>query len=147
MFRNILVPTDGSALSRKAVRKAVVLAKKIGARVTGFHVAPSYRFNVYADYIPPDFIRPRDFETRTKKVAEQHLEVVRKECRAAGVRCATYFVSSDFAADAIVKAAKKYKCDMISMASHGRSGLSKLLLGSETQKVLAGTNIAVLVLR
>ena len=147
MFRNILVPTDGSALSRKAVKKAVTLAKKTGARVTGFHVAPAYKFNVYADYIPPDFILPRDFETRTKKVAEQHLEVVKKECGAAGVRCTTWFVCSDFPADAIVKAAKKYKCDLIAMASHGRSGFSKLLIGSETQKVLAGTNIAVLVLR
>lgn len=147
MFRNILVPTDGSALSRKAVKKAVTLAKKTGARVTGFHVAPAYKFNVYADYIPPDFILPRDFETRTKKVAEQHLEVVKKECGAVGVRCTTWFVCSDFPADAIVKAAKKYKCDLIAMASHGRSGFSKLLIGSETQKVLAGTNIAVLVLR
>ena len=91
MFRNILVPTDGSALSRKAVKKAVTLAKKTGARVTGFHVAPAYKFNVYADYIPPDFILPRDFETRTKKVAEQHLEVVKKECGAVGVRCTTWF--------------------------------------------------------
>lgn len=147
MFRNILVPTDGSALSRKAVKKAVTLAKKTGARVTGFHVAPAYKFNVYADYIPPDFILPRDFETRTKKVAEQHLEVVKKECGAVGVRCTTWFVCSDFPADAIVKAAKKNKCDLIAMASHGRSGFSKLLIGSETQKVLAGTNIAVLVLR
>ena len=147
MFRNILVPTDASALSRKAVKKAVTLAKKTGARVTGFHVAPAYKFNIYADYIPPDFILPGDFETHTKKVAEQHLEVVKKACGAAGVRCTTRFVCSDFPADAIVNAAKKYKCDLIAMASHGRSGFSKLLIGSETQKVLAGTNIAVLVLR
>ena len=147
MFRNILVPTDGSALSRKAVKKAVTLAKETGARVTGFHVAPSYQFNVYADYIPPDFILPKEYAVQQKKVAARHLEAIKKQCAAAGVRCATYFVCSDFAADAIVKAAKKYKCDLIAMASHGRSGLTKLLLGSETQKVLAGTRIAVLVLR
>lgn len=147
MFRNILVPTDGSALSRKAIKKAVALAQKTGARVTGFHVAPAYKFNVYADYIPPDFILPKEYETRQKKVAARHLDVIEKECKSAGVRCATYSECSDFAADAIVKAAKKYKCDLIAMASHGRSGFSKLLLGSETQKVLAGTNIAVLVLR
>jgi nucleotide-binding universal stress UspA family protein len=147
MFRNILVPTDGSALSRKAVKKAVALAKKTGARVTGFHVAPSYKFNIYAEYIPPDFIVPREYEARQKKVAARHLEIIKKECGATGVRCTTWSVCSDFPADAIVKAAKKSKCDLIAMASHGRSGFSKLLLGSETQKVLAGTSIAVLVLR
>lgn len=147
MFRNILVPTDGSALSRKAVKKAVALAKITGASVTGFHVAPAYKFNVYAEYIPPDFMLPKDFEARAKTVAAGHLEAVKKECAAAGVKCATYFVCSDFAADAIVKAAKKYKCDLIAIASHGRSGLSKMLLGSETQKVLANTTIPVLVLR
>jgi nucleotide-binding universal stress UspA family protein len=147
MFRNILVPTDGSALSRKAVKKAVALAKKTGARVTAFHVTPSYNFSVYADYIPPDFMLSKEFEARQKKMALRHLEIVTKECRSAGVPCTAGFVSSDFPADAIVRAAKKYKCDLIAMASHGRSGFSKLLLGSETQKVLAGTRIAVLVLR
>lgn len=147
MFRNILVPTDGSALSRKAIKKAVALAKATGARITGFHVAPAYNFNVYADYIPPDFILPKEFETRARKVAARHLELVKKECSASGVTCATYHVCSDFPADAIVKTAKKYKCDLIAMASHGRSGLTKLLLGSETQKVLANTSIPVLVLR
>jgi len=147
MFRNILVPTDGSALSRKAVKKAVALAKLSGAKVTGFHVAPAYKFNVYADYIPPDFILPKEFEANAKKVSARHLDVIRKECEATGVSCATASVCSDFAADAIIKAAKKYKCDLVAMASHGRSGLSKLLIGSETQKVLAGTNIPVLVLR
>ena len=147
MFRNIMVPTDGSALSRKAIKKAVALAKTTGARVTGFHVAPGYNFNVYAEYIPPDFILPRDFEAQAKKVATRHLESIKKECGASGVPCATYHVCSDFPADAIVKAAKKYKCDLIAMASHGRSGLTKLLIGSETQKVLANTSIPVLVLR
>lgn len=147
MFRNILVPTDGSALSRKGVKKAVALAKATGAKVTGFHVAPAYKFNVYADYIPPDFILPKEYESRAGKIAARHLDAVKKECAAAGVSCAAYYVCSDFAADAIVKAAKKYKCDLVAMASHGRSGLSKMLIGSETQKVLAGTNIPVLVLR
>lgn len=147
MFRNILVPTDGSALSRKAIKKAVTLAAKTGARITGFHVAPSYKFNVYADYVPPDFILPKDYAIRATKVAARHLEPVKKACNASGVRCVTYHTCSDFPADAIVKAANKYKCDLIAMASHGRSGLTKLLLGSETQKVLAGTRIPTLVIR
>ena len=147
MFRNILVPTDGSALSRKAIKSAVALAKKTGSRVTGFHVAPAYKFNVYADYVPSDFMLPKDYEARAKKVAARHLEAIKKECASAGVSCSSYYVCSDFAADAIVKAAKKYKCDLIAMASHGRSGLSKLLLGSEAQKVLASTTIPTLILR
>lgn len=147
MFRNILVPTDGSALSRKAVKKAVALAKATGARITGFHVAPAYNFSVYADYIPPDFVLPKEFEARARKVSARHLESIKKECSASGVTCTNYHVCSDFPADAIVKTAKKYKCDLIAMASHGRSGLTKLLLGSETQKVLAKTTIPVLVLR
>ena len=147
MFRNILVPIDGSALSRKAVKKAVALAKATGAQITGYHVAPAYKFNVYADYIPPNFVLPKDFEANTRKIAEKHLEVIKKEASAAGVKSQGFFVSSDFPADAIVKAATKHRCDLIAMASHGRSGLSRMLLGSETQKVLAKTTVPVLVLR
>lgn len=147
MFRNILVPTDGSALSRRAVKKAVALAQKTGARITGFHVTPSYELNVYSDYIVPDFIDPKKYEEQQKKVAAKILETLRNECQSAGVSCATASVCSDYPADAIIKASRKYKCDLIAMASHGRKGLSKMLLGSETQKVLAGTSLAVLVLR
>jgi len=147
MFKNILVPIDGSALSKKAVKKAVALAKLTGAKITGFHVAPAYKFNVYADYIPPNFVLPKDFEVRTKKVAEKHLESVKKEATAAGLKYQGIYVSSDFPADAIVKAVRKYGCDLIVMASHGRSGLSKLIIGSETQKVLASTSTPVLVMR
>jgi nucleotide-binding universal stress UspA family protein len=147
MFRNIMVPIDGSALSKKAVKKAVTLAKLTGAKITGFHVAPAYKFNVYADYIPPNFVLPKDFETRTKKIAGKHLESVKKEAETAGLKYQGVFVSSDFPADAIVKAVKKYGCDLIVMASHGRSGLSKMIIGSETQKVLANTTTPVLVMR
>lgn len=147
MFRNIMVPIDGSALSKKAIKKAVALAKLTGAKITGFHVAPAYKFNVYADYIPPNFVLPKDFETRTKKIAGKHLDAVKKEAEAAGLKYQGIYVSSDFPADAIVKAVKKYGCDLIVMASHGRSGLSKLIIGSETQKVLASTTTPVLVMR
>lgn len=147
MFRNILVPTDGSALSRKAIKKAVALARSTGAAITAFHVVPAYRYNVYADYIPPDFMTPRDYDARAKKIAEKHLDAIRREAAAAGVKANGHFVTSDFAADAIVKAAKKHKCDLIAMASHGRSGLSRLIIGSETQKVLGNTTVPVLVLR
>ncbi len=147
MFKNILVPTDGSALSRKAVKKAAVFAQKMGAKITGFHVAPAYRFNVYADYVPPNFESPQDFSARIKKVAQRHLDVVKKAAAEAGIACSCYYATSDFPADEIIKAAKKYKCDAVFMASHGRTGLSRLLLGSEATKVLTHAKIPVLIYR
>lgn len=147
MFRNILVPVDGSAMSKKAAQKATALAKATGARITGFHVAPAYRFNVYGDYIPANFVRPDQYEKNAKEIATRHLSVVKKAAAASGVSYAGYYATSDFPADAIVKAAKRYKCDVVFMASHGRSGLSKLILGSETSKVLANTKIPVVVWR
>ena len=147
MFKNILVPTDGSALSRKAAKKAAEFAQKIGARMTGFHVAPAYRYNIYADYVPPDFVSPQAYSARAKIIAQRHLDVIKKAAVDAGVSCACYYATSDFPADEIVKAAKKYKCDAIFMASHGRTGLSRLLLGSEATKVLTHAKIPVLVYR
>jgi nucleotide-binding universal stress UspA family protein len=147
MYKSILVPTDGSALSLRTIRDAVRLAKKLGATLTGFHVAPTYHIEVFADYIPPDLVTPQQHAMNAKKNSLRHLESVRKAAAAAGVRCSTYYVLSDFPADAIVKAARKYKCDLIYMGSHGRSGLSRLLLGSQTSKVLSQSRIPVLVHR
>jgi nucleotide-binding universal stress UspA family protein len=90
---------------------------------------------------------PAEFKKKTKIVAQRHLEAIKKEAAGAGVRYAGYFVNSDYVADAILKAAKTYKCDAIVMASHGRSGLGRMLLGSETNKVLSSCKLPVLVLR
>ena len=145
MFKHILVPTDGSVLSRNAAKRAVALAKATGARITGFHVTPSYRLEVYTDYLPRDFMFPPQHAAKAKKVAQRHLNVVRKLAETAGVKFDGEYALSDFPADAIVKAAKKFRCDGIVMGSHGRSGLSRLLLGSQTQKVLAASGIPVVV--
>lgn len=147
MYKNILVPTDGSALSRRTIRDAAKTARKLGAKITGFYVAPPYHIEVYADYVPPDMITPQQHAADAKKTAERHLNAVKKAAAESRVACAGYYVMSDSPADAIVKAARKYKCDLIYMGSHGRSGLSKLLLGSETNKVLAQSRIPVLVHR
>ena len=146
MFKNILVPTDGSALSRKAAKRAIALAKATGARVTGFHVAPAYRYDVYADYVPPSFETPRDYAARIAKIAHRQLQAIDKMAKAAGIPCDSYYVTSDFPADAILKAAKKHGCDAIAMGTHGRSGLSRLFLGSQTIKVLTHSSIPVIVL-
>ncbi len=147
MYKNILLPTDGSPLSNRVVRDAAKLAGKLGATLTGFHVAPTYHIEVYADYVPPDLITPQQHAANAKKAALRHLDVVKKAAAANGVTYSGYYVLSDTPADAIVKAARKYKCDLIYMGSHGRSGLTKLLLGSQTSKVLAHTRIPVLVHR
>lgn len=149
MFKNILLPTDGSALSRRAVKDGVQLAKKLGARVTGFYVAPAFHIEVYDDmaYIPPDLLNPKAHAANARKTAQRHLDFVTQTAVDNNVPRTGYYVLSDSPADAIVKAARKYRCDLIYMGSHGRTGLTKLLLGSETGKVLALTRIPVLVHR
>jgi nucleotide-binding universal stress UspA family protein len=147
MYTNILVPTDGSTLSHRTVRDAVKLARKIGATITAFYVAPTYHIEIYADYVPPDMITPLQHAASAKKTAQRHLNAVKKVAAEKRVACNGYYVMSDTPAEAIVKAARKYQCDLIVMGSHGRSGLSKLFLGSQTSKVLAQSSIAVLVHR
>ena len=78
MYKNILVPIDGSALSRKAAKLAVRLAKEQNAKVIGFYVAPPYQPKVYADYVPSDFITPAQYASRVKKAAAQRLDYIRK---------------------------------------------------------------------
>jgi nucleotide-binding universal stress UspA family protein len=149
MIKNILLPTDGSALSRRAVKDGVQLAKRLGARVTGFYVAPAFHIEVYDDmvYIPPDLLNPKAHAASALKTAQRHLKFVTRTAVENKVPRACYYVLSDSPADAIVKAARKYQCDLIYMGSHGRTGLTKLLLGSQTSKVLALTRVPVLVHR
>lgn len=145
MFRHILVPTDGSDLSHTAAVNAVALAKLIGAHITAFHVAEPYTANVHEEHVPDHFMLPDDYEKSVQQQARPHLADVKKLAEVAGVQCDTRLVMSNFPAEAIVDAAEKLGCDAIVMGSHGRSGLSKLLLGSETQKVLVRTKVPVLV--
>jgi nucleotide-binding universal stress UspA family protein len=147
MYKNILVPTDGSALSNRSVRDAAKLARKLGAKITGFYVAPTYHIEVYTDYVPVDMISPQQHAAQAKKTAQRHLDALHKTAKENGVVSTGFYAMSDLTADAIVKAARKHKCDLIFMGSHGRSGLSKLLLGSQTSKVLSQTRIPVLVHR
>jgi nucleotide-binding universal stress UspA family protein len=147
MFKNILIPTDGSELSRKAAKQAMTLARATGSKVTAFHAAPPYTFHVFEDYIPPNFVMPADYAERVKNVAERHLGEVRKLAEEAGVPFEAHYETSDFPGDAIVKAAERYGCDSIVIGSHGRSGVARLMLGSQTQKVLAQANVPVVVVR
>lgn len=147
MFRNILVPTDGSPLSRKAVKRAVQLAKEQNGRVTGIYIGPTWKPRGYDDSTPYRVVSPSEHAANVKKTATHILDAVRKEAEKAGVPCTTSFSQDDYPYVKILEAAGRNGCDLILMATHGRRGISRLLLGSETSKVLAHAKVPVLVCR
>jgi len=148
MFKHILIPTDGSKLSNAAAQAGVQLAKSLGARVTGFFAAPPATPIVFKGILPVGYAAPEEHEESIRKAADAYLGAVAKAAKAAGVFCEVLTVRSDYPADAIVAAAKKRRCDLIFIASHGRRGVRReSLLGSETQKVLSESPIPVLVYR
>jgi len=146
MFKNILIPTDGSELSQRAVRTAVELAKLHQARITGIHVIPDYHLLIaYEGAFDP--VTEERIEEEAKARADGYLTFVRKTAGEAGVPCDTVCETSDHPYEAILKAAEGRKCDLIVMTSHGRKGLAAVLLGSETRKVLTHAKIPVLIVR
>ena len=147
MFKHILVPTDGSTLSLRAAKNAVRFAQVHGARITAFYAAPDYHPNTAGDYRPANFVPLAVFEKQIQKTADKYLGQVKKMAAVMQVPCAGLYVTSDSPYQAIIKAAKANKCDLIFMASHGRSGIAGLLIGSETTKVLTHCKLPVLVYR
>jgi len=146
MFTNILVPTDGSDQSQRAVRTGVDLAKLHQAKVTGIHVIPDYHLLIaYEGAFDP--VTEERIEEEARERAERYLDFVRKTAQTAGVPCDTVCETSDHPYDAILKTAEARGCDLILMTSHGRKGLAAVLLGSETRKVLTHTRVPVLVVR
>ena len=148
MYTHILLPTDGSKLSAKAVKESIRLAKSIGARLTAIHVVQEYQTMLDEGFVMPAgaALKTR-FDEETRKRSQKILDAVKAEASASNVSCECITVTSDAPYEAIVKHAKKARCDLIAMASHGRKGLSSLLLGSETAKVLTHSTIPVLVIR
>lgn len=147
MFKHILLPTDGSAISKKAVKQGIALAKKGGARVTAIHVVPEFKLMVDEGITMLSPNLKKRFEDEGRARAQKMLDDIAKQARARSVRCATLCVAGDLPYQQIIAAARRKKCDLILMASHGRRGLSSLLLGSETAKVLLHTKVPVLVVR
>jgi len=149
MFKNILIPTDGSKLAANGVKAGVKLARSTGARVTGVYVVPPWMPPIYGEaaiyYL--DDTSMKSYESAMKKHADKALGAVQAAARAAGVRCETVTVKGSQPWEGILKAAKAKKCDAISMTTHGRGGVGGLILGSETTRVLAHSNIPVLVTR
>jgi nucleotide-binding universal stress UspA family protein len=147
MFKHILLPTDGSPLSRAAAEAGVELAKALGARVTGFFAAPAPTPVIYQGAIPVGITTMEKHRKMIKKAADDYLAVIAKAAGAARVPYEGVTVTSDFPADAILETAKKRRCDLIFMASHARHGINEILLGSQTRKVLAQSPVPVLVYR
>jgi nucleotide-binding universal stress UspA family protein len=147
MFKNVLVPTDGSSLSLKAAAQGVALAKALGAKVTGFYAAPPPTPIVYRNNLPVGFAQPAEHEQMIKKTAAKYLGAIERLAKKAGVPFEGVHVTNDYPADAILAIAKKKKCDVIVMATHGEGGLRGVFIGSVTQKVLNQSKIPVLVLR
>lgn len=147
LFKRILLPHDGSAMSKKAVKQGVALAKVCNASVVGFYAPEEYQIVLYSEYVPPNLLTKSEFEAYAKKRATRYLDYIRKQADEADVPCEIFYTHSASPWDAIVNAAKKKKCDLIIMASHGRHGIASLIIGSQTQKVLAHTKIPVMVCR
>jgi nucleotide-binding universal stress UspA family protein len=147
MYTNLLVATDGSKHSEKAVAHAIGLAGKLGAKVTAFYAAPDYPEPVYSEGIIYEVMSRKDYAAMAAADAEKLLAKVAKKAAAADVQCETRHAFSRAPWEAILAAARKYKCDAIVMGSHGRGGLAALFLGSETQKVLAHSKLPVIVAR
>jgi nucleotide-binding universal stress UspA family protein len=147
MFKNVLVPTDGSSLSLKAAAQGVALAKSLGAKVTGFFAAPPATPVVYRNNLPVGFAQPGEHAQMIEKTAAKHLDALERLAKKAGVRFEGVHATNDYPADAILDIAKKKKCDVIVMATQGEGGLRGMFIGSVTQKVLNQSKIPVLVIR
>lgn len=144
MFKKILVPTDGTELSAKAIEAAVNVAQRLGAELVGVTVVEPYSYASLSEYRPESF---EDYDARMEKLANERLEKLENAAKAANVAVETIVAKSFSPYEAIIQTAKDRGCDVIFMASHGRRGLNALLLGSETQKVLTHSNIPVMVYR
>lgn len=144
MFKKILLPTDGSDLSAKAIAGGLEFAKALNAGVVGLTIVEPYSYSNLSEYRPETL---DDYEQRMMKVAAERLGKVADAAAKAGVLVETMTVQSFSPYEAIIDTAKAKGCDVIFMSSHGRKGLSAVLLGSETQKVLTHSTIPVMVYR
>jgi nucleotide-binding universal stress UspA family protein len=145
MFKHLLLPTDGSQLSEAAIQAGMRFAKSINAKVTGLYAMPKFHMLTYQTEMLTD--TKQEFAKDCKAHADRFLAVIVQAAKAAGVPCETALETNDHPYEAIIATAKEKGCDLIMMASHGRSGVQAFLLGSETQKVLTHSAIPVLVFR
>ena len=146
MYKHILIPTDGSALSKKAVKQGIAMAKSIGANVTAVTVSPTFH-TIFALDPPMVTETKEEYEKHSKLRAKRILNAAGKVAVAGRVKFEAVHAVNDQPYKAIISTAQRKGCDLIFMASHGWKGLSALILGSETNKVLTHSKIPVLVCR
>jgi nucleotide-binding universal stress UspA family protein len=147
MYKRILVATDGSTLSKKAVTSAIDLAALSGAELIAVKVTPRYPQSYFEGSLPLSATEVSKIEKSWTEGAQKIVDAVLKAANAKGVTAKAVVVKSDVVSEALIGTAKKHKADLIVMASHGRRGIKRLLLGSETQQVLTHAHVPVLVLR
>ena len=147
MYQRILVPTDGSTLSKKAVKSAIEQAAVCDAELVALYVVPRYPMSYFEGSISVSHSEVARTEKQWADKGQAVVDEVQKAAKAGGVKAKGVLARSDLVAESVIAAAKKHKCDLIVMASHGRKGISRVLLGSETQHVLTHSKLPVLVLR
>ena len=146
MYKNILLPTDGSALSAIAIDNGLQFAKAVGARVTGLYVMLERQPESFEDYAPVDVKAPKLDEV-ARQEADKYLKVIADKAQALGVPCQTQSMKHSSPHQAIITIATTTGCDLIVMASHGKKGITGELVGSETARVITNCKIPVLVYR
>jgi nucleotide-binding universal stress UspA family protein len=144
MYKRILVPTDGSEITSKAVQTAIDLAKMAGASLVTVSVKEPFPYSAISEMQP---VPPQEFYDAQERIAASRVKAVTESATAAGVACEAFTVEAVHPWEAILDQAKTSGCELIVMASHGRRGVSALLLGSETSRVLTHSELPVLVVR
>lgn len=147
MFKRILIPTDGSAVANKAVRAGIRFAREVGAKVIGYYATEVMSPRAYGNGYVIDEKLMAELDRRAREVGEKHLAAMAKLAKDAHVRFESVCSKSITPHEGIVATARRKKCDAIFIASHGRSGIARLVMGSVTSKVLANSKIPVVVYR
>ena len=147
MYKRILVATDGSALSKKAVNHAISLAAATGASLVALKIVPRYPMSFFEGSATVSIDSIKAAEAKWSEDAAEQLDAIVATAGASGVKAKATVVKSDLIAESIISAAKKNKCELVVMASHGRKGLKRILLGSEALAVLTHSDVPVLILR
>jgi nucleotide-binding universal stress UspA family protein len=144
MYRSILIPTDGTEITAKAVATGVALAQALGARLSTITVKEPFPYSAISEMQP---IPPQEFYDAQERIALVRVNEVVASAGRAGIACEAFTVEAQHPWEAIIDHAKTQSCDLIVMASHGRRGVSAMLLGSETSRVLVHCDVPVLVVK
>jgi len=147
MFKHILIPTDGSSVSAKAVKAGIALAKESGAKVTGYYAVEPVPARLYGEGYVTDRRSVEEFMQRSREHAKKQVAAIERAARKAGVPFETVVETARTPYHGIVEAAQKRRCDLIFMSSHGHTGLTRLALGSVADKVMTLSKVPVMVYR